>query len=319
MRTVYKVVAIVIAVLGIFGIAYILLHGANIPVLQPKGVIADKQLQLIIVTTLLGMIVIVPVFVMLFAFAWKYREGNKKAKYTPNADGNKWIEALWWGIPIIIITILSVITWVSTHDLDPYKKLESTERPIKVQVVALQWRWLFIYPEQGVATINEVRFPEKTPVEFELTADAPMNGFWIPSLGGQVYAMAGMSSKLSLMADSVGEYNGSSSNISGEGYAGMSFKAISMKKTEFDLWARTSTKKAERLDWEKYDQDLVSPSKEQGVRVYSLFDAELYNKIVMKYMHGGSEPHSPDKTDNHSEMKMDHDSSDPEHHMMEIE
>ena len=136
---------------------------------------------------------------MLFVFTWKYREGNsKKVKYTPDVSGNHVIEALWWGIPTLIITILAIVTWVSTHDLDPYKKLDSATKPITIQVVALQWKWLFIYPDQEIATINEVRFPEKTPVNFRLTADAPMSAFWIPNLDSQTYAMNGMMSQLNL-------------------------------------------------------------------------------------------------------------------------
>ncbi|HMH70309.1 MAG TPA: ubiquinol oxidase subunit II, partial [Candidatus Saccharimonadales bacterium] len=264
-------------------LGFLLLNGKNIAVLNPQGVIADKQRELILITVGLGLIVIVPVFILLFAFAWKYREGNEKAKYTPNADGNKWIEGLWWGIPIIIIGILSVITWVSSHELDPYKKLDSQVKPINVQVVALQWKWLFIYPDLGIASVNEVRFPEKTPVNFELTADAPMNGFWIPSLGSQVYAMAGMSTKLSLEADKVGAYDGSSSNISGKGYAGMRFKAIATNKQDFAAWSKAVAGADSHLDWAAYSE-LVKPSENNQVAYYMLHEPQLYNKVIMKYM-----------------------------------
>ena len=152
------------------------LSGKNIAVLNPQGVVADKQLSLILFTTALGLLVVIPVFVMLFVFARKYREGSNE-KYEPNEEGNKKLEFIWWGIPIIIIALLSVVTWYTTHDLDPYKKLASNTKPLTVQVVALQWRWLFIYPEQQIATINELRIPEKTPINFELTADAPMSAF----------------------------------------------------------------------------------------------------------------------------------------------
>ncbi|MDB5177898.1 MAG: Ubiquinol oxidase subunit 2, partial [Candidatus Saccharibacteria bacterium] len=260
----------IIARLGVF----LLLNGKNIAVLNPQGVIADKQMDLIIFTTLLGLVVIVPVFIMLFAFAWKYREGNTKAKYMPEADGNRLIETIWWVIPLIIIVVLSVVTWISTHDLDPYKKLTSDTKAITVRVVALQWKWLFIYPEQGIATVNEVRFPEDTPVNFEITADAPMSAFWIPNLGTQTYAMNGMTTKLSLEADKVGEYRGSNTNINGEGYAEMNFKAISTTRKEFDLWTKAIAGSNSHLDWTTYEE-LAKPSKNQPVVYYMLHEPDL--------------------------------------------
>jgi cytochrome o ubiquinol oxidase subunit 2 len=306
-RKIIRIVLAIVAVAGLAGIAYVLLHNANIPVLNPQGEVADKQRQLIIFTVTLGMFVIVPVFVMLFTFAWKYREGNTKEKYTPNADHNKWVEGLWWGIPVLIIGVLSVVTWQSSHDLDPYKKLDSTVKPIKVQVVALQWRWLFIYPDEGIASINELHIPEKTPINFEITADAPMNAFWIPSLGSQVYAMSGMTSQLSLMADSTGEYAGSSSNISGKGYAGMKFKAISTSKNDYASWVKKTAELGSDLDWNKYNGDIAKPMQNSPVSYYVVRDNDLFSKVIMKYMSEG-ESHSheamEDTTHSHSEMEM---------------
>src|SRR4051812_406278 len=158
----------------------------NVDVLNPQGDIARQQRNLIAFTTALGMTVVVPVFIMLGLFAWKFREGNHKAKYRPEWDGNTWLEVIWWGIPILIILILSVVTWRTSHDLDPYKALDSKVKPVEVQVVALQWKWLFIYPEQKIASVNLLQIPEKTPINFTITSDAPMNSFWIPSLGSQV-------------------------------------------------------------------------------------------------------------------------------------
>lgn len=288
--------------MGVSLVIYWATRGYDIAVLNPQGIIAEKERGLIIFTVLLGLIVIIPVFVMLFTFAWKYREENTKAKYTPDDDKNKWIEGLWWGIPIAIIGILSVVTWISSHDLDPYKKLDSPTKPVTIQVIALNWKWLFLYPEQGIATINEVRFPEKTPVNFELTADAPMNAFWIPSLGSQVYAMSGMTSKLSLEANSTGTYNGASSNISGKGYAGMKFKAISETRQDFDMWAKNIANSDSHLTWSEYTK-LVEPSENNQVTYYMLHDSELYNKVIMKYMDSGK-THSPDTNDGVQNMDM---------------
>jgi cytochrome o ubiquinol oxidase subunit 2 len=278
----------------VFGLAiaglglYLLIHDKNIAVLNPQGLVADQQRDLIVFTTLLGMLVVVPVFIMLFVIAWRYREGGR-ATYTPSADHNVRIEALWWGIPIAIILVLSVVTWVTTHQLDPYKPLVHDKQPIRIQVVALQWKWLFLYPDRQIATVNEVRFPKDTPVNFELTADSPMSAFWIPSLGSQTYAMNGMTAKLSLQAHEVGEYHGSNTNISGEGYAGMNFKAISTTHEEFDEWVKNLANMDSHLDWAMYEQ-LAQPSKDVPVTYYMLHDTGLYDKIMAKYMgYGGGE------------------------------
>lgn len=281
-----RIASLVFFVLVVISLgAFLLLDGKNIAVLNPQGVIADKEKGLFIFTLLLGLIVVVPVFIMLFAFAWKYREGNTKANvtYTPDVEGNRLIEALWWGIPITIITVLGVVTWISTHDLDPYRALDSDKKPIMVQVVALQWKWLFLYPDYGIATVNEVRFPKDTPVNFEITADAPMSAFWIPNLGTQTYAMNGMSSQLKLEAHSVGEYRGSNTNINGEGYADMDFKAIATTKQEFGLWTKAISQSDNHLSWVTYEE-LAKPSRNQSVVYYMLHDQSLYDKIRGKYM-----------------------------------
>ena len=205
------------------------LQGKDVPVLDPQGVVGIQERNLIIFTCILSVFVVVPVFVMLGVFAWKYREDNTKAEYRPDEEGNKWLEILWWGIPILIIAILGTVTWITTHQLDPYKPLDSNVKPLRVQVVALQWKWLFLYPDQRVATVNELKIPAGTPINFEITADAPMSAFWIPSLGTQVYAMSGMTSKLSLQADKPGTYRGTNSNINGEGYADMHFTVTSVE------------------------------------------------------------------------------------------
>jgi cytochrome o ubiquinol oxidase subunit 2 len=292
---------LLVAIIASLG-AWLLLAGKDIPVLNPQGVIASQQKDLIIFTLILSAVIVIPVFLMLGIISWKYREGNTKAKYTPNADGNKWLETLWWGIPILIIGILSVVTWVSTHQLDPYKPIVSDVKPITVQVVALQWKWLFLYPEQGVASLNELRMPVGTPVNFEITADAPMSALWIPSLGSQTYAMTGMSSKLSLRADKVGEYRGSNSNISGSGYADMNFKAIAMPdRKAFDDWAASieANKNHDHLEWTSYEE-LAKQSRGNKVTYYHLHDTQLYSKVMGKYMSSGHSM-TGDDTEEHME------------------
>jgi cytochrome o ubiquinol oxidase subunit II len=268
------------------GSLWLLVKDANIAVLNPQGMIASQQRDLIIFTSLLSVIVVVPVFTMLGLFAWKYREGNKRATYTPDEDGNRWLEALWWGIPIIIIGVLGVITWVTTHQLDPYKPITSTVAPLKVQVVALQWKWLFLYPEQGVASVGEMHIPVGTPVNFEITADAPMSAFWIPNLAGQIYAMNGMTSKLSLVADNPGTYRGSNTNINGEGYSKMYFDTIAMpSRNQFDSWAQITRERNDsmNLNMAAYEE-LAKPSDNKKPIHFKLQDVNLYAKIMDKYM-----------------------------------
>lgn len=281
-RLIKIVLGLLIAGAIVFGVT-LLLKGANIDVLNPQGEIARKEYRLIVFTLLLSSIVVVPVFAMLVIFSLRYREGNKKAAYRPNWDGSRLLETIWWGIPCVIIVILGVVTWQSSHELDPYKEINSSVAPVNVQVVSLQWKWLFIYPDEQVASVNELIIPEKTPINFTITSDAPMNSFWIPSLGSQVYAMSGMSTELRLIADSVGEYRGSSANISGTGFADMNFMAKSRSKGDFDAWVQQTKSRTEELDETTY-ATLAQPGVQKQPLRYSLKDDGLYDKIIMKYM-----------------------------------
>ena len=265
------------------GVGLYLLKDISMPVLMPKGIIGEKERNLFFFTLVLGLFVVIPVFIMLFYVAWKYHEGNTKAKYNPDWDNNRVIEGIWWGIPCVIILLLGIVTFFSSHELDPFKPLRSEVKPVKVQVVALQWKWLFIYPEYQIATVNDVRFPVATPVNFELTSDAPMNSFWIPSLGGQIYTMNGMSTKLHLQAHEIGDYAGSSANISGEGFASMRFVARALSKEDFENWAWEVKRTGEPLGDVEYEK-LNDPSIEKSYRYLTLQKPDLYDTIVMKYM-----------------------------------
>lgn len=257
--------------------------GRSFPILQPKGTIAHQEYTLILITVGLGVLVVVPVFILLFSIAWKYRAGNKKAKYQPEFSSHKGFEALWWGIPILIIIALAVITAISTHALDPKKELQSTQTPLKIQVVALQWRWLFIYPEEKIATLNYVIVPKDRPIEFSITSDAPMNSFWVPALGGQIYAMAGMSTKLNLMASEIGSYKGVSANISGEGFADMRFTVNAVTPNEFFAWVQEPSPTDSPLTSKSYKK-LAEASHDTTKRSFALQNAGLYDEIIMKYM-----------------------------------
>ena len=263
-------------------------HGHPIPVLEPKGQIGSKERQLIFFALGLSVIVVVPVFVILFSIIWKYRASNHAAPYDPNWDGNRAYEGLWWTIPSLLILILSVVTWQSSHQLDPYQPIKSNALPLKVQVVALQWKWLFIYPDQGVATVNYMPLPTNRPLDLTITSDAPMNAFWVPQLGGQVYAMAGMSTKLHLIADHTGVYQGRSSNISGKGFADMTFAANAMSPASFDHWAHQNQGHGRSLTKDAYTS-LAKPSTSKTL-TYGTVQAHLYDTIIEKYMGDMKQP-----------------------------
>jgi cytochrome o ubiquinol oxidase subunit 2 len=267
---------------GIASIGLLFVFSDGVAVLSPKGMIGEKQSFLLMLSTYIMLFVVVPVFILTFFICWKYRANNKKATFNPDWDRSHIAEAVWWGFPFIIIVILSVITWKACHELDPFKPIVSDKKPLKVQVVALQWKWLFIYPDQQIATVNFLKIPEKTPIAFEITSDAPMNSFWIPELGGQVYAMAGMRSKLHLMANGVGTYRGSSANISGKGFSGMSFMVESSTQENFDSWV-SSVAGSPGLSFDAY-RELAKPSEYNKPANYSLSEPGLFNWIVMKYM-----------------------------------
>jgi cytochrome o ubiquinol oxidase subunit 2 len=282
-KRIAQILFTILVALGIIGVLVYVTYGHAIPVLETKGTIANQERDLIYITVILGILVVVPVFIMLFVIAWRYRASNTQAVYQPEFASHKGLEALWWGIPCAIILALAVITWISTHNLDPYKKLESSVQPITIQVVALQWKWLFIYPDQGIATVNYANIPNNTPIDLMITSDAPMNSFWVPALAGQVYAMAGMMTQLHIAADATGTYTGSSANISGKGFADMSFKINSMDSADFVSWTKEAGRSNNMLDGNEY-QKLASPTVDNETSTYVLMDSDLYNKNVMKYM-----------------------------------
>ncbi|MGR3951655.1 MAG: ubiquinol oxidase subunit II [Chlamydia sp.] len=258
------------------------LSGFHTTVLNPKGIIALQEYNLLVNATLLMLLIVIPVLILTFAIAWRYR-AKAYATYRPDWDYNGWIELLWWGVPFIIIIILSIMTWRSSHSLDPFKELTGENKPLKIQVVALRWKWLFIYPEYHIATINYLQFPKNRPIHFEITADAPMNSFWIPALGGQIYAMPGMKTQLSLMADGEGVYQGASANLSGYGFSGMKFTASSLTDSNFEEWALLLKNSSNLLTMEKY-KELLRPTEYDNEASYALHREGLFDWIVMKYM-----------------------------------
>ena len=279
----YRFAFFLLLLVGVVSAAVWYFHGHNVAVLQPRGPIGQKERQLIIIGGLLALIVVIPVFIMATVIAVKYRESNHRAKYSPEYDHSRVFETLWWGIPIIIIGILSVVAWNSSHALDPYKALAVSQKPITIQVVALDWKWLFFYPQQDIASVNFVQLPVNKPVDFQITSDSVMNSFWIPQLGGQIYAMPGMKTQLHLMADQSGDYNGSSANISGRGFSGMTFTARASTQANFDKWVKMASRSPDPLNQTAYNK-LAQPSQNNPVAYYSPVGSSLYDNIMIKYM-----------------------------------
>ncbi len=296
-RSPYKFVSLLLSAGLVALILGLLVRRSTFPVLNAAGPIAAGQQELLIKASVLMLIVVIPVLTLTFYFAFRYRESNKKATYRPNWDHSLFAEATWWTVPTLLIIALSVMTWRGTFALDPYKPLISENKTLRVQVVALDWRWLFIYPDQNVALINELRLPVDTPVRFDITADAPMNSFWVPQLGGQVYAMPGMGTRLHLKADRTGSYYGSSANISGKGFSGMNFRAEVTDEAEFDAWAKSAALE-KPLTHELYAQ-LAKPSTDKTITSFGSPDHGLYTDIIGKFNHLNHHGQTQSGEDNH--------------------
>jgi cytochrome o ubiquinol oxidase subunit II len=268
-------------------IASLCLSGCKLEVLDSKGVIGAAESSLIATATYAMLLVVVPVILLTLFIAWRYRASNTKATYAPKWAHSTAIEVVVWAIPAAIILYLGILTWKTTHELDPYKPLQSEVKPINVEVVALDWKWLFIYPDLGVASVNQLAFPVGTPVNFRITSDSVMNSFFIPQLGSQIYAMAGMQTKLHLMADHAGDYAGISANYSGKGFSDMKFRALAMSNEDFDAWLKQVKNAPENLSMDVY-AGVARPSEKVAVRYFSTVDPKLFNNIVAKYNYGNS-------------------------------
>ncbi|MFP1791186.1 cytochrome o ubiquinol oxidase subunit II [Lonsdalea quercina] len=278
--------------LGMFSLfaATLLLNGCDMALMNPKGQIGLEQRSLILTALGLMLIVVIPVIIMTIVFARKYKASNDKAKYTPNWSHSNKIEAVVWTVPIIIIVILATITWKTTHQLDPYKPLDSDVKPINVEVVSLDWKWLFIYPDLGIASVNELAFPANVPVSFKITSNSVMNSLFIPRLGGQIYAMAGMQTQLHLIANEPGKYDGISGAYSGKGFSGMKFTAIATPNQQaFDQWVNTVRQSSHTLSNMGEFEKLALPSEYHPVEYFSQVQPNLFRQVITKFT--GNEMH----------------------------
>ncbi|WP_416772823.1 ubiquinol oxidase subunit II [Pseudomonas sp. RHF3.3-3] len=265
-----------------FLISAMTLQGCNAVLLNPKGQVAIDERNLIFLATALMLVVVLPVIVMTFWFAYRYRASNKTAPYAPRWASSHRIEAVVWGVPLLIILVLGVVTWRTTHSLDPYKPLESQVAPLNVQVVATDWKWLFIYPDLGIASVNELSLPVNTPVSFTITSDAAMTSFFIPALGGQVYAMAGMQTRLHLIANETGQLRGIAANYNGPGFSDMHFDTYATTASGFEAWVAKVKTAPRSLDHAQYAR-LARPTIAHPVTYYSRVDETLFQAIVDQY------------------------------------
>ncbi|MBN3858518.1 MULTISPECIES: ubiquinol oxidase subunit II [unclassified Paraburkholderia] len=264
----------------------------NLTVLDPKGSVGVAEKSLIATATWAMLLVVVPVILLTLYFAWRYRASNRNATYAPKWAHSTAIEVVVWTIPAVIILFLAVLTWKTTHELDPYRPLESNVKPINVEVVALDWKWLFIYPDLGIATVNQLAVPVGTPVNFRITSDSVMNSFFIPQLGTQVYAMAGMQTRLHLVADEAGNYEGISANYSGKGFSDMKFRTLATSQQDFDAWVQKVKASHDGLSMDQY-AGVSQPTEKAPVQYFSTVDPKLFNNIIAKYNNG----HVTDFTD----------------------
>ena len=257
----------------------VLISGCNRGILDPAGPVAAAEKTILINSTAIMLAIIIPTMIATVAIAFWFRRGNKKAVYRPDWEYSGAIEMVVWGIPILTIMLLGGITWIGSHALEPSKPLVSPNKPIKVQVVSLDWKWLFIYPEQGVATVNQLVVPAGTPVNFQLTSATVWNVFWVPQMGTMIYTMPRMTTRLNLQADRQGVYDGLSGHFSGDGFPGMQFKVHAVPPQQFAAWASSSRGAGNVLDGRTY-AELTKPSSYVQPITYGNVAPNLFGAIV---------------------------------------
>ncbi|MEJ2041305.1 MAG: ubiquinol oxidase subunit II [Desulfosarcinaceae bacterium] len=263
--------------------AALLLSGcSHYLLLDPKGPIGLSERFLIYLNTGLMLIVVIPVVIMLLVFPRKYRASNTRAKYMPKWSHSAAVELVIWIVPAVIVIIMAALIWIKTHELDPYKPIEAEAKPLNIEVVSLDWKWLFIYPDHQVAAVNQLVFPAQVPLSFRLTSATVMSSFFIPRLGSQIYTMAGMQTRLHLFADEAGTYLGQNQEFSGRGYANMHFKAIALSREEFADWLQKIKQSPDALDLQRYET-LARPDTDHPVMFFSSVQPGLFDHILRQF------------------------------------
>jgi len=248
-------------------------------VLDPEGPISSAERLILLNATAIMLVVVLPVIVLTLAFAWWYRASNARAAYQPDWSYSGHVELVTWSIPAMVVILLAAVGWIGSHQLDPAVKLKADAKPMRVEVVSLDWKWLFIYPDQQVAAVNQLVIPTGVPVEFLLTSATVMNSFFVPQLGSQIYTMPGMTTRLNLLAARPGDYPGLSANFSGDGFSDMRFVVHAVPATEFASWLSRTREAGSALNADAYSQ-LARPEGDAQARIYGNVDPNLFERIA---------------------------------------
>ena len=274
----------------------LLLGGCNMQVLDPAGDVALQQRDIIYISTALMLVIIVPVMALICVFAWRYRRGNKGATYDPDFHHSTSLELVIWSAPLLIIICLGALTWWSTHLLDPFRPLNRVSatrpidpkvKPLLVEVVSLDWKWLFIYPEQGIATVNELVLPVDRPVRFHLTSSNMMNTFYAPSLAGMIYTMPGMRSTMHAVLNKPGKFEGMSANYSGSGFSDMRFTLYGVDQAGFDAWTARVKSAPLALDTRSY-LELEKPTDKVPAMYFAQSQPGLFDRVYQRCVRPGT-------------------------------
>ena len=281
------------------------LTACHAALLDPKGPIGHANRTILLDSLAIMLAIVIPTIVATFAFAWWFRASNRKSRYLPDWEFSGSIELVVWAIPLMTILLLGGVTWISSYDLDPAKPIEGKGPALDVQVVSLDWKWLFIYPEQRVASVNELVVPAGRPLHFSLTSSSVMNAFFVPQLGSMIYTMNGMATQLWLHADDPGTYRGMSAHYSGEGFSDMHFDVKAVTPAQFAAWVNRTRDVGPQLDGDRYEA-LTKQSIKDPVSVFGLVDIDLFDRIVTNDLAPGAGPGTEDKGAHQAPENKDH-------------
>jgi cytochrome o ubiquinol oxidase subunit II len=274
------------AVLAVLIVGAATLGGCSEGVLDPRGPISAAERLILFNSLGIMLAIVIPTILATLGVAWWFRSSNTRARYLPNFDYSGRLEILVWSVPAMTVLLVGGVAWVGSHDLDPRKPIASAAKPLSVQVVSLDWKWLFLYPDQGIATVNQLTIPVGTPVSFELTSTGVMNSFFVPQLGGQIYTMAGMVTRLHVQADHPGTYPGLSAQFSGDGFSDMGFKVEAVPAERFAQWVDATRNAGPVLDAPAYT-DLAKPSQAVTPFTYRSVAPNLFKSILTAGMDPG--------------------------------